>query len=74
MSGYDADTEDVLAFMQRHGDTSLVVPYRENRAAIFQSRLFHASDAPRFASGYANHRINVTLLYGRAGLRFQQPA
>ena len=66
MSGYDADIAEILAFMQNHADTSLVVPYRENRAAIFQSRLFHASDAPRFAPGYANHRINVTLLYGRA--------
>jgi tetratricopeptide (TPR) repeat protein len=66
MSGYHADIAEILAFMQRHADASLVVPYGENRAAIFQSRLFHASDAPSFAPGYANHRINVTLLYGRA--------
>lgn len=65
MSGYDADIAEVLGFMQRHADSSLLVPYGENRAAVFQSRLFHASDAPRFAPGYANHRINVTLLYGR---------
>ena len=66
ISGYDADTAEILAFMELNRDTSLVVQYGANRAAIFQSRLFHASDAPRFAPGYANHRINVTLLYGRS--------
>ena len=33
--------------------------------SLFQSRLFHGSDAPHFAAGYDNHRINLTLLYGR---------
>lgn len=66
MSGYDADIAEIISFMQRHRETELVVPYGENRAAVFQSRLFHSSDAPRFAPGYVNHRINVTLLYGRA--------
>jgi hypothetical protein len=41
------------------------VPYRENRAVLFDSRLFHYSDAPKFAQGYENYRINVTLLFGR---------
>jgi hypothetical protein len=40
------------------------VPYRENRAVLFKSRLLHWSDAPEFAEGYENHRINVTLLFG----------
>ena len=51
----------------RHAGDSLIVPYRENRAALFESRLFHRSDAPEFAAGYENHRINLTLLFGRAG-------
>ena len=42
-----------------------MVPYRENRAVLFESRLFHRSDAPEFATGYENHRINLTLLFGR---------
>ena len=65
IKGYDADKAEVLAFMQRHGSDALVVPYAENRAVLFQSRLFHGSDAPHFAAGYDNHRINLTLLYGR---------
>ncbi|MDP3280436.1 MAG: hypothetical protein Q8M57_05210 [Nitrosomonas sp.] len=40
------------------------VPYRQNRAVIFNSDLFHATEAVRFHPGYINHRINVTMLYG----------
>ncbi len=40
------------------------VPYRQNRAVIFNSDLFHATEAVRFRPGYLNHRINVTMLYG----------
>ena len=65
--GYDADKQQIAAFLDAHAAESLVVPYAENRAVLFQSRLFHRSDAPRFAAGYENHRINLTLLYGRHG-------
>ncbi len=40
------------------------VPYRANRAVIFDSNLFHETDRPRFKDGYLNRRINITLLYG----------
>jgi hypothetical protein len=32
---------------------------------IFDSNLFHESDAVRFRPGYENHRINVTMLFGQ---------
>jgi hypothetical protein len=67
MKDYNADKEEIAAFLERHAGDSLIVPYRENRAALFESRLFHRSDAPEFAAGYQNHRINLTLLFGRAG-------
>jgi tetratricopeptide (TPR) repeat protein len=63
--GYDADKTEVAAFLDQHLADSLIVPYRDNRAVLFESRLFHRSDAPEFASGYENHRINLTLLFGR---------
>jgi tetratricopeptide (TPR) repeat protein len=66
MKNYNADKEEVAAFLDRHSGDNLIVPYRENRAALFESRLFHRSDAPEFATGYENHRINLTLLFGRA--------
>lgn len=61
---YDADKEQIAMFLGRHANDSLIVPYRENRAVLFESRLFHRSNAPEFATGYENHRINLTLLFG----------
>ena len=61
---YDQDHERIVTFLEQKAADSLVVPYRQNRAVLFRSRLFHHSDRPRFASNYENHRINLTLLYG----------
>jgi tetratricopeptide (TPR) repeat protein len=61
---YDADRERIVTFLEQRAGDSLVVPYRQNRAVLFQSRLFHHSDRPEFAAGYENHRINLTFLYG----------
>src|SRR5262245_30233039 len=61
---YDADQARIVTFLEQKAVESLIVPYRENRAVLFRSRLFHHSDRPEFASSYENHRINLTLLYG----------
>ncbi len=61
---YDADQERIVTFLEQSAGKTLVVPYAQNRAVLFRSRLFHYSDRPEFASGYENHRINLTLLYG----------
>jgi tetratricopeptide (TPR) repeat protein len=66
MKDYNADKAAISAFLNQHSGDNLIVPYRENRAVLFESRLFHRSDAPEFATGYANHRINLTLLFGRS--------
>jgi tetratricopeptide (TPR) repeat protein len=61
---YDRDRERVVTFLEQKATDSLVIPYRQNRAVLFRSRLFHHSDRPKFASTYENHRINLTLLFG----------
>ena len=42
----------------------MTVPYRANRAVIFDSDLFHETDQIAFKEGYLNRRINITMLYG----------
>tara|TARA_R110000868_G_scaffold11116_10_gene54513 strand:- start:4513 stop:5844 length:1332 start_codon:yes stop_codon:yes gene_type:complete len=64
---YDADRARIRSFLDTHGDSAVRVPYGENRAVLFDSRLFHGSDAPDFAPGYENHRVNITMLFGTAG-------
>jgi hypothetical protein len=61
---YETDKTRAKAFLAEHASAVDIVPYRANRAVLFKSRLLHWSDAPEFAEGYENHRINVTLLFG----------
>ncbi len=46
---------------------TLTIPYRENRATLFQSNLFHKSDRIDFKPGFENRRVNVTMLFGARG-------
>ena len=40
------------------------MPYKRNRAVIFDSSLLHETDRFRFKRGYRHRRINLTLLFG----------
>ena len=62
---YERDRERIVAFLEQNADERLIVPYGENRAVLFEARLFHWSDAPNFSTSYENHRINMTFLFGR---------
>jgi hypothetical protein len=48
---------------------SLTIPYRENRAVLFHSNLFHKSENINFREGFENRRMNVTLLFGKHAAR-----
>jgi len=62
---FNADERAAYAFLEENGAKAIRVPYRANRAVIFDSNLFHKTDAIRFDEGYENRRINITMLYGR---------
>ena len=62
---YNTDTERVRKeLLAPTGYANVTIPYRMNRAVIFDSALFHQTDTFRFRPGYKNRRINLTLLYG----------
>ncbi len=44
---------------------TVTIPYRENRAVLFHSNLFHKSDQIHFKDGYENRRMNITFLFGK---------
>ena len=54
----------IMEFLQAKGASPVTIPYRENRALIFNSDLFHESDRCLFRDDYESRRINITLLYG----------
>ena len=63
-SDYNLDPAPLDRLVAQEGRAPVRVPYRCNRAVIFDSSLIHESGGVRFLSGYANRRINVTLLFG----------
>jgi hypothetical protein len=64
LNGDEAWARDYLA---RAGARLTRVPHRANRALIFKSDLVHKTSDCRFAEGYLNKRINISLLFGQRG-------
>lgn len=54
----------ILTWLQEVGAQAVKVPYRTNRAIVFNSDLFHETDEIAFKDEYLCRRINITLLYG----------
>jgi tetratricopeptide (TPR) repeat protein len=61
---YNSRSDIIKSFLRRQEARSVNVPYRRNRAVIFNSDLFHGTAALRFRPGYENRRVNITMLYG----------
>ena len=63
-SDYNLDPARLERLVERQGRSPVRVPYRCNRAVIFDSSLIHESGGVAFRAGFASRRINVTLLFG----------
>ena len=61
---YNERSDLIQALIQARAPRVIRIPYRQNRAIIFNSDLFHATERVRFRPDLQSHRINVTLLYG----------
>jgi len=61
---FNGGIEEIRHYLETVGSESIRVPYRSNRAILFDSDLFHETDTFRFKPGYENRRVNITMLYG----------
>jgi hypothetical protein len=61
---YNECPELISRLIARHRPRAIRIPYQQNRAIIFNSDLFHATEAVCFRPDYLGCRINVTMLYG----------
>jgi tetratricopeptide (TPR) repeat protein len=59
-----APGREIMEFLGEDARSPIRVPHRENRAVIFDSRLFHETDRLNFREGIENRRINITMLFG----------
>ena len=62
---YNNNHIEIKKFLKRSKSKMKRIKYKSNRAIIFNSNLFHASDNFNFKKNYENRRINITLLYGK---------
>ena len=63
-STYNERLDIIKDFLRRCQATVIRIPYRQNRAIVFNSDLFHATEAVNFGTDYVDRRINITMLYG----------
>ncbi len=61
---YNRDVATIRQYLTERNAKAIRIPYRANRAIIFNSDLFHETEAVDFDPGYENHRVNITLLFG----------
>ncbi|MES2019407.1 MAG: hypothetical protein V4484_23195 [Pseudomonadota bacterium] len=73
---YNERADLIGELMAKQRPRAIRIPYRQNRAIIFNSDLFHETEAVCFRPDYLSHRINVTMLYGdrRADEHHTEPA
>lgn len=62
---YNTDVQKIRRHLKNSNAKAIRIPHRGNRAAIFDSTLFHETHDIDFHPGYENRRVNVTFVFGR---------
>ena len=55
---------EIQSFLKETKSEERKISYRQNRAVLFHSRLFHETMKFKLKKGYKNARINLTFLFG----------
>lgn len=61
---YNERPDLIESYLREHHARAIHIPYKENRAVVFNSDLFHATEPIQFRPEYEHRRINITMLYG----------
>ena len=72
-SAYNERPDLIKGFLVEKRVGSRYIHYKQNRAIIFNSDLFHATAGVHFKSDYESRRINITMLYGERALDEHHP-
>lgn len=67
----NSDGSTIRKYLADSGARPTTVLYKENRAVIFEGRLFHQTDRMQFSSGYVCRRRNITLLFKPHGPNYR---
>jgi hypothetical protein len=61
---YNKNPNKILKFLKENNANCINVPYKFNRAVLFNSAYFHETDEIDFKNEYEGRRINNTYLFG----------
>jgi tetratricopeptide (TPR) repeat protein len=62
---YNTNFDLIYEYLKENNSESITIPYKQNRAVLFNSALFHETDEIKFADEYEGRRINITYLFGK---------
>ena len=61
---YNSGAKEIYKFLNKKNANCETIPYKFNRAVLFNSAYFHETDKIDFKEGYESRRINITYLFG----------
>ena len=61
---YNNNSDEIYKFLNDNNANCTNIPYKFNRAVLFNSDYFHETDKINFKDGYESRRINTTYLFG----------
>jgi len=61
---YNKKTDEIYKFLNDNNANCTNIPYKFNRAVLFNSAYFHETEEIDFKDGYESRRINITYLFG----------
>ena len=62
---YNINGNKIYKFLKENNANCINVPYKFNRAVLFNSAYFHETDEIDFKNEYEGRRINNTYLFGK---------
>ena len=68
---YNNNPEKIYQFLNLNKPNLIKVPYKFNRAVLFNSAYFHETDEIDFEDKYEGQRINITYLFGERKIKIQ---
>ena len=64
MNDKSLEFKKIYKFLNEKNAKCATIPYKFNRAVLFNSAYFHETDEIDFKDGYESRRINITYLFG----------
>jgi len=59
------NTDWIFNYLKCNNSDVVTIPYKQNRAVLFNSALFHETDKINFKDEYQGRRVNITYLFGK---------